>query len=784
MKTITAVGNTHFDPVWLWTWDEAMAGIRSTFASALARMKENPDFMYSICCPPVFEWIREVDPAMFEEIRSRVAEGRWELSEGWYLQPDCNAGLGESYARHGLYGQNYLLETFGKRAVTVFNSDSFGHPSSLPQILQKCGIRYYVFTRPEPAEQELPGPLFRWQSEDGSQVLAYRIREGHAPDIQTSIRYFTEAIATSPHDLMLVYGVTNHGGAPTKKAIAELASLASDSSLPYQVRFGGADDFFEAQSPDSLPLVTESLLTRNFGVFVNNHPVKLHNRQGEYTLLQAERAAWMAGSRGKDYPLAPLTQSWKDILFNQFHDIIGGACIPQAYSFARSQQGRALATGEEILHKSLQYLTKDFQMISPLWNLVIFNLNAAPYSGPIEAEVQWVWELDWYSGALEAFDESGAVYPCQIIKERSNIPGFRSRIAFSAALPSMGYKVFGLRQIEGDATPRPNPSAASITCGAASVTVDQETGAAVFNSGSALPVPLPSPLALSDAGDTWAFNVNTSGYQEVLEDFRFVSSHVLEQGDVLSRIQVAYSFRRSVLELTYTIYADQPCADCHFRVNWNESQIVLKLSMPPFGNPDFLAGLPYGRSPKSCDGREYPFNEWLATSAWTVVSESIFAYDTDAAEHSVRLSILRSPIAGDLRMGDLDPNERYEYTDQGITEGDIRLFPGGGCNGPMAASAAAMPPIVVDEAFHGGSLASEDSWLQLAGDPVLVSAVKAAEDGSSDLILRLWETGGTAAAATVSPKGYASASVSLAPSEIKTLRFSGDHVRETSMLEE
>lgn len=198
MNTIFAIGNTHFDPVWLWTWDEAMAGIRSTFASALARMTENPDFTYSFCCPPVFEWIREVDPAMFESIRARVAEGRWELSEGWYLQPDCNTGLGESYVRHGLYGQNYLLATFGKRAVTVFNSDSFGHPSSLPQILHKCGIRYYAFSRPDPTEQELPGPLFRWQSSDGSQVLAYRIQEGHAPDIQTSIQFFRRPSAPRP----------------------------------------------------------------------------------------------------------------------------------------------------------------------------------------------------------------------------------------------------------------------------------------------------------------------------------------------------------------------------------------------------------------------------------------------------------------------------------------------------------------------------------------------------------------------------------------------------------
>ena len=77
------IGNTHYDPVWLWTWDEALASIRSTFRSALDRMNEYPDYTYSFCTPAVFEMIEKVDPGLFEEIKRRVSEGRWELQEGW-----------------------------------------------------------------------------------------------------------------------------------------------------------------------------------------------------------------------------------------------------------------------------------------------------------------------------------------------------------------------------------------------------------------------------------------------------------------------------------------------------------------------------------------------------------------------------------------------------------------------------------------------------------------------------------------------------------------------------
>lgn len=145
MKKLYMIGNTHFDPVWLWRWDEALASIRSTFRSALDRMNENPDFIYSFCTPAVFEWIEKTDIKLFEEIKKRVKEGRWELCEGWWVQADCNAPCGESYIRQGLYAREYLKTHFGKTSDTVFNIDSFGHNMQLPQILRGCGFRNYVF---------------------------------------------------------------------------------------------------------------------------------------------------------------------------------------------------------------------------------------------------------------------------------------------------------------------------------------------------------------------------------------------------------------------------------------------------------------------------------------------------------------------------------------------------------------------------------------------------------------------------------------------------------------
>ena len=113
MADVYLIGNAHLDPVWLWRWQEGFVEIRATFRSALDRMKEFPDFKFTSACAVYYEWIEKVDPEMFEEIKQRVAEGRWNIVGGWFLQADCNAPSGESFARHALISQRYFKEKFG-----------------------------------------------------------------------------------------------------------------------------------------------------------------------------------------------------------------------------------------------------------------------------------------------------------------------------------------------------------------------------------------------------------------------------------------------------------------------------------------------------------------------------------------------------------------------------------------------------------------------------------------------------------------------------------------------
>ncbi len=763
MDTLYMIGNTHFDPVWLWTWDEAMASIRSTFRSALDRMAEDPDFVYSFCTPAVFEWIETVDPPLFEEIRKRAAEGRWDVeAEGWWLQPDCNAPGGESLIRQGLYGQRYLENRFGRRANTVFNIDSFGHSAMMPQILKKSGLDFYVFSRPAPDEMELPAALFDWRAPDGSVVTAYRA--GGDPGIYPqntaeAIERWRGILPAAGRDAMQVYGVSDHGGAPTRQAIRDVREAMAQNRA-VAVRFGSTGDFFRAQRTKPRPTVSGELPTRYYGPYSNHTGTKRSNRKSEYELNHAEHAALMAERLcGFRYPKDTLYRCWKDLMFNQFHDILGGCCIPDAFDGVRDRHGRLLQTAGEVKHFALQSVCRRIRTLGDnrdsVWNVCLFNLNGTPFRGVTEAEVQWAWEFPWYSGGIELVDESGAVHPAQVVTEKSVIPGARTRFAFEAEVPAMGWRTYAVRK-----TDRP---------------VTRDYG----DVGGESPFLL---RAFEDAGDTWCFNT-ADGYGKPLEEPVLIERRIAEKGPLLTTVKQTWRFRDSRIEEFITTYAGDRRMDYAWRVNWNERRTVLKLIPRGAAARPVRAAIPCGSVVRPADGREYPVGEWMSwggENGRTLLLDGVFAYDTDGG---IRLTLVRSPLYADLRLGDLDERPVRPYMEQGVHEGRVSVIPYE-MTASEAASAAAhwnAPPTVVCEANHPGELPPTDGWLRIDGNAFL-SALKKAEDGDPAAV-RLLELNGVPERVRLT-LGGACTEIGLEPFEIKTILMEADgSVRETDLLE-
>lgn len=765
MRKLYMVGNTHFDPVWLWKWDEAMASIRSTFRSALDRMKEDESFVYSFCTPPVFEWIKNTDEELFKEIKERIKEGRWELNEGWHVQPDCYGASGESYVRQGLYGQKYLLDNFGKMSDCVFNIDSFGHCPTLPQILKKSHIDYYCFVRPEKHHIPLKHPLFNMKGIDGTKILAYRAEDAYAKEISDCVKNQEE----KEQDIMIVYGVTDHGGAPTKKLIAEINSIEN-------AEFSTVSRFFE-EHKDCEYTVSEELITKDFGPYSNCPKIKKLNRIAEYAVTNAEKASVFA----ENYDKQKLSDCWRDILFNQFHDILGGACIKEAYFDAECLYGRAVHTANEITHFNLQKITAKMKTVGKnpddIWNLVIWNLNGSEFDGYLEAEVQWAHEFEWYDKGIMLEDEEKNRIPCQVITAKSVIPKFRSRFVFKAKIPQTGYKMFKVvKTNEEEKTKEINPF--SFETKELKIDFNKENGyiQLIFSKSEnkELYKNILVPVCYYDDGDTWCFNI--SEYSDKKEFFEFTDIKIIESGILRTIIKVSYKFKASKLDMYYTFYENEKYFDLRYTVNWNEKHYVFKLETKAESNAHTVS-VPYGYVQRSETRADVPMSGWIKSGNISFICDSIFAYNM--IDSALGLTVLRSPIYGDLRLGEIDYDTDYDILSQGINEGNIRIttqdISFNECDGFMN------KPIIIDECNHDGDLPAKNSYFTVKSGNAYVGALKKCEYDNSDIV-RLFEYEGKEQNIIFTYKNR-DFSVELKPFEIKTLKIEGEKTAEVYMTE-
>ena len=251
-KTIHLIGHAHIDPVWLWRWTEGYTEVRSTFQSVINLMKEFPDLKFTASSSCFYEWIKVSEPELLNEIKKRVKEGRWEITGAFYVEPDCNLPCGESFVRHGLYSQRFFQKVFNKKPIIAFAPDSFGHAGTLPQILSKLGIKYYVFMRPSPGKEKeySEGTTFKWISPDGSHIIANVIPMSYGGEYKEVIKKINNIDkypywSKNQQDFLCFFGICNHGGGPTRKTIDNIINKQKELKK-YKLIFSTFHEYFES----------------------------------------------------------------------------------------------------------------------------------------------------------------------------------------------------------------------------------------------------------------------------------------------------------------------------------------------------------------------------------------------------------------------------------------------------------------------------------------------------------------------------------------------------------
>lgn len=382
-KNIHMIGNTHIDPVWLWQKAEGMQEVKSSFASALDRLDEFPNFKFTQSSISFLAWMKENCPEQFERIRARVAEGRWEIVGGMWVEPDCDLPSGEALIRHFLYSKKFVRENFDKDVVTAYNVDSFGHGSNMPAICSGCGIRYYLMSRPDKKHVQVP-PVFTWRSKDGSSVIAERTGGEYMawtrPALEWNLSESIEALEEHGYDRMAVfYGVGNHGGGPTKENIQSIYALNDREDMPV-MEMGTTARFFQSirENGREYPEYIGDLQHHASGCYSVLSKVKRENRRAEDKLIQAEMWSAIANvTEHQPYP-KDFEEAWKGVLFNQFHDILAGTSIPSAYDDASYLYGQAMAVGQKNLNYAVQAISWDIDIEEDVTMkpIVVFNAHA------------------------------------------------------------------------------------------------------------------------------------------------------------------------------------------------------------------------------------------------------------------------------------------------------------------------------------------------------------------------------------------------------------------------
>ncbi|MFP4345335.1 MAG: alpha-mannosidase [Anaerolineales bacterium] len=361
---IIAVGHAHIDVAWLWPLAQTRRKVARTFHTVLRLMEAFPDFHFTQSQPQLYDFIRQDDPALFEQIQALVEKGRWEPIGGMWVEADCNVTGSESLARQFLLGRTFFREHFGVEAETpvLWLPDVFGYAWNLPQLIKLAGLEYFFTIKLGWNKvNAFPYDSFWWQGLDGTRVLTHFSTapsepwEENEPDLMNCATYnanlnaFTALGAwvklkhkETQRTLLVSYGYGNGGGGPTREMNENARELRAFPALP-RVQQGTVREFFhrlEDESGKALPTWNGELyLEIHRGTYTTQSRIKRANRKSEFLLHDAEFLATWASllDPGYDYPAETFREAWRLVCLNQFHDILPGTSIGEVYREAGEQ---------------------------------------------------------------------------------------------------------------------------------------------------------------------------------------------------------------------------------------------------------------------------------------------------------------------------------------------------------------------------------------------------------------------------------------------------------------
>jgi len=811
------VCNAHLDPIWMWGWEEGAREAISTFRTAADFLDEYPEFIFNHNESLLYEYIERCDPALFARVQRLVAGGRWNISGGWYLQPDCNMPGGETFVRLIAIGRRYFAEKFGAQPRVAYNFDSFGHHGSLPQLLRQAGYDLYIHCRPGGHLCPLPAAQYRWRGLDGSEVLAlrpaagwYGTPEGHAAD---SIRRAAELARDFGEDVLILWGLGDHGGGATRKDLDMIRALAAETK-DIEIRHSTPEAYLARLKPPQQYPLHQGDLQRSFaGCYTSMSPVKRTMRRAEALLASAERWSALAWrDRGRPYPQAELAQAWKGVAFNTFHDIMAGSSAEAAYRDVMEIFGRSMDICRRLRMDAHLALLPNVAPKPATIPLYVFNPHASAMTAPVSIDFLMSYMPPREREPFALHDDRGRKLAAQDtggVFEHTAGTWFRN-VTFVASVPPLTVRRYEVRRgqalgaSESPLTVRETKTAIIVENEWARATFSRETGGLASlrdqRTGRELLKGSAVPAAMKDTLDAWGGEENVN-FSEALGEFKPLSErevarwageertdvaalHVATRGPVSITVRSLLGWRRSRVLQEFTFYADLPYIDAALRVHWQERRQMLKWVLPlRLKQCRAVCEVPFAAIERPVDGTENVGGRWLRIEeqrggglALGVANDGQYAFHA-RGHGELGLSLVRGAVHS--RFGDAPAraDESHTYMDQGQHDFRFRLLWGDAGELAKELVPAAMELNMPLEAFFiyhqpppPPNAPARLKWpLEVTPPTITLSAMKKADDGD-DLILRFNETIGRRTHAALKIEGAEPHALEFEPFEVKTLR--------------
>ena len=706
---VIAVGHAHIDSAWLWPIRETQRKCLRTFASALRLMDDYPDYHFSCSQAAQYEWIERSQPELFERIRDKVAEGQWHPVGGMWVEPDMNLPSGESIVRQLVAGQRYFEAKFGTRSSVVWIPDVFGYPATLPQVFRQGGCDRFITQKLSWNKQNVfPHSTFWWEGLDGSRVLT------HFPPVDTYNAEVTPAEMRYADDnfkdhgwsnwSLMPFGHGNGGGGPTREMM-ERARRMADLDGVSRISVGTAEQFFgrvEAEVAVGAPVPVwsgELYFEMHRGTLTSQSATKVGNRRCERLLREAE--LWWVAAGGASPPLVDeLGELWKEVLLQQFHDILPGSSIAWVAADAEAAHSRVADRLEQIIAEAMAVV--------------------APATGAV---------------ANAATHDRREVVVVDGVPSMAEVPG-SGLGTFAAARPDDRVVVTEHSMKNGLLAVNWNLD------GEITSIIDVVHGRQVLPAGRRVTLEIaPDHPVEYDAWDLESWTRFLGSPITSATSIEFEMSHPL-----MAQLVVRRKFGESELTQQYTMRAGSARLDITFDIDWHENEKLLSLMVPlDVHAHDAICDVQFGHVRRPT----HASNSWDAAKfevcahRYVDFSEPSFGvavlnngrYGHGVQDGGVRVSLLRAPKYP-------DPD-----ADHGRHTVTISVLPhGAGLYEVVHGAEALNMPLRV---VSGDATTAPQPVVSIDHRGVQISSIKQADDGSDDLIVRLYEACGDRTTLTV-----------------------------------